>query len=101
MFVTGHVESYRRFIDQYAPLGYAMSFARFGDFFEAQAVLEKGFIDGFLVWSGARTFYSTMRRVPVFMDRILEDKVPEDGDVSWNNADAPDFSSSPKLQSMK
>ncbi|HVR86877.1 MAG TPA: hypothetical protein VMU54_21315, partial [Planctomycetota bacterium] len=63
------LDGYRRFIDGYASLGYALLFRKLGDFNQAQTALENALVRGHSNWLLER---QDPRSCPAFMTKVAE-----------------------------
>ena len=99
MFDTtpANVPYYLRFIERYASLGYAIAFQQTGDFFEAQAALERTFAEGYPAWAAR---FSRNRDSEDTLRKLLEKQFPH-GAAHRNVAPAASFAHSRKLQDVQ
>ncbi|HEU4338524.1 MAG TPA: hypothetical protein VFS19_00525 [Planctomycetota bacterium] len=92
-----NVPYYLRFIERYASLGYAIAFSKTGDFFEAQAALERAFTEGYPTWAGR---FARHRDSEETLRKILDRQLPH-GAASPRIAPAASFAHSRKLQDVQ
>lgn len=94
----GETETYRLFLQEYAPLGYARLYGHKGDFYRAQQALERSLVEGFRHWSS--------HHIPVhdrakLMQRIVDGYGQLGAPSSDGEGPESSFSRSPKLRAIE
>jgi hypothetical protein len=97
MLTQSNVPYYLRFIERYASLGYAIAFSETGDFFEAQAVLERAFAEGYPTWVGR---FARNRDTEDTLRKILRRQLPAEAAPARPLSPA-SFASSRKLKEVQ
>lgn len=91
-------ETYRLFLNEYAPLGYARLYQSKGDFYRAQQALERALVEGYKHWS---SHHIPVRDRAKLMTRIVDGygltgAPPSEGEGGPESS----FSRSPKLRAI-
>lgn len=93
------VARYQKFLEEYAPYGYALLFARTGDFYTAQGALEEALVRSFADWRGRRIeglSKSERKRM-----KSIAEGCPVDGHGATIPAPETSFSRSAKIQAIE